>query len=148
MGELTQDKETGQALHLNITFSPLPNPIPNEIRHRVGKRNLSQHCIRASDLSSTAIIIDTSGKCSEVAQGYRDYISLLVCHSYVLLLSCSTVAPSEPQGNGLRGLVKVRVRDSAGEAVLGLKDGQSLTVDLHTGQLAHQTLVELKFRNT
>lgn len=96
MGELTQDKETGQALHLNITFSPLPNPIPNEIRHRVGKRNLSQHCIQASDLSSTAIIIDTSGKCSEVAQGYREYISLLVCHRYVLLLSCSTVAPSEP----------------------------------------------------
>lgn len=30
--------------------------------------------------------------------------------------------------------------------MLGLKDGQSLTVDLHRGQLAHQTL-ELKFRN-
>lgn len=58
-GTITQDKETGQALHLNITFSPLPNPIPNEIRHRVGNRILSQHCIRASDLSSTGIIIDT-----------------------------------------------------------------------------------------
>lgn len=64
MEELTQDKETGQALHLNITFSPLPNPIPNEIHHRVGNGNLSQHCIRASDLSSTGIIIDTSGRCS------------------------------------------------------------------------------------
>lgn len=30
--------------------------------------------------------------------------------------------------------------------MLGLKDDQSLTVDLHRGQLAHQTL-ELKFRN-
>lgn len=58
-GTITQDKETGQALRLNITFSPLPNPIPNEIRHRVGNRILSQHCIRASDLSSTGIIIDT-----------------------------------------------------------------------------------------
>lgn len=96
MGELTQDKETGQALHLNITFSPQPNPIPNEIRHSVGKRNLSRDCIQASDLSSTGIIIDTSGKCSKNAQGYRQYISLLVCHSYVLLLSCSTVASSEP----------------------------------------------------
>lgn len=68
-GTITQDKETGQALHLNITFSPLPNPIPNEIRHRVGNRILSQYCIRASDLSSTGIIIDTSRKCSEDAQG-------------------------------------------------------------------------------
>lgn len=95
MGELTQDKETGQPLHLNITFSPLPNPIPNEICHKVGNRNLSQHCIGASDLSSTGIIIDTSGKCSEDAQGYGERISLLVCYSYVLS-SCSTVAPSEP----------------------------------------------------
>lgn len=44
-------------------------------------------------------------------------------------------------------LVKVRVRDSAGVAVLGLKDGQSLTVDLHRGQLLHQPLNELKFRS-
>lgn len=59
MAELTQDKETGQALHLNVTVSLLPNPIPNEICHRVGKRNLSQRCIQASDLSSSGIIIDT-----------------------------------------------------------------------------------------
>lgn len=32
MGELAQDKETGQALQMNITFSPLTNPIPNETR--------------------------------------------------------------------------------------------------------------------
>lgn len=102
---------------------------------------------RSSDLSSTAIIIDTSRKCSKDAQGYRECISPLVCHSYVLLLSCSTVAPFKPntRKKTKRTLVKVRVRDSAGEAVLGL-DGQSLTVDLHRGQLAHQTLNDLKFR--
>lgn len=96
MGELTQDKETGQALHLHVPFPPLPNPIPNEICHRVGNRNLSQRCMWASDLSSTGIIIDTSGKCSEDTQGYRECISLQVSHSFVLLLSCSTVAPPEP----------------------------------------------------
>lgn len=47
-GVLTQDKVTGQALHLSITFSLLPNPIPNERRHRDGNRNFSQHCIRGS----------------------------------------------------------------------------------------------------
>lgn len=77
-------------------LSLLPNPIPYEMRHIFGNINLSQHWILAPDLSSTGIIIDTSGKCRKAAQGYREHISLLVCHSYILLLSCSTVAPSEP----------------------------------------------------
>jgi len=122
MAELTQDKETGQALHLSITSSPLPNPIPNEICHRVGKRNSSQHCMRASDLSSTGIIIGTSGKCSEDARGYGECISLLVCHS----VSPSCPAPSEPNTSQW-GLVKVRGGDSAGEAVQSRKDGESGT---------------------
>lgn len=41
--------------------------------------------------------------------------------------------PSQTQGNRRKGLLKVRVRDSAGEAVQGLKDGQSLAVDLNRG---------------
>lgn len=53
---------------------------------------------------------------------------------HVLLLSCSTVAPTELSTGKptKRTLAKVRGRDSAGETVLGLKDGESLTVDLHS----------------
>lgn len=64
----------------------------------------------------------------------------------VLLLWGLWLPPSRTQRTRLKGLMKVRVRYWAGEAVLGLKDDQSLAVDLHRGQLAHQTL-ELKFRS-
>lgn len=51
--------------------------------------------------------------------------------------------PSQTQSNGVKGPVKVRARNS-GEVALGLKDGQSLTVDLHRGQVIYQMLNEQK----
>lgn len=111
--ELTQDKETGQPLHLNITFSFLPNPIPNETRHTDGNRSSSQLCMQTSDLSSMGVIIDTPEKISKDARGYRGSTSLPVGLSYVLFCPSEPNVKTQSEGQTAEG-ERVGRRDRAG----------------------------------
>lgn len=119
--EPTRDKEAGQVLHLSITFSSLTNPIPNEIHHRDDNTDSSQHCVDASDLSSTGIIIGTWRMWREDAQGHGERTALLVRDG------------SAPRFN----------RDSDNGARAGRKEEQSLTVDLQNNSIKHEEVKRL-----
>lgn len=67
----------------------------------------------------------------------------LLCPTFVATLAPSKPNTKKPPERTDEGESEI---SSSSEAALGLKDGQSLTVDLPRGQVAHQTL-ELKFRN-
>lgn len=55
-GRITQDKETGQALHLNASVAP--TSAKSQMKHsRFGCGNSSPCCIRTSDLAAAAAII-------------------------------------------------------------------------------------------
>lgn len=87
MGELAQDKETGQALQMNITFSPLTNPIPNETRSGAQAketyyREELRRCdalVQAPVLSFCGLTVGSSGSYNEQLQDIKD-LSLLVYH--------------------------------------------------------------------
>lgn len=106
----------------------------------------------APDLSSTGIITHTSHRKMQRGPARIEQMYIPACPVTAIvcspLLSRSTVAPSKPSTRKLtkRAQVKVKVSDWAGETVLGLKHGQSLTVDLHRAQPAFQTVNEFKYR--